>query len=105
MFQKDSFIHHVYFWLVNPDSSEDRDELVEGLKKLSSVTTIENMHVGVVAATSRAVVDSTYAVSLLLVFKNVTAQDSYQIDPIHLEFVATCKHLWSKVIVYDTIGL
>lgn len=105
MFQKDSFIHHVYFWLVNSGSNEDRNKLVEGLKKLSAVSTIENMHVGVAADTSRAVVDSTYAVSLLLVFKNVAAQDSYQVDPIHLEFVATCKHLWSKVIVYDTIGL
>jgi hypothetical protein len=40
---------------------------------------------------------------LLLTFKNDADQASYQIDPDHLAFVAECKSLWSKVIVYDSV--
>lgn len=105
MFEKNAFIHHVYFWLSNADSIADRNQLVEGLTKLSSVTTIQAAHIGLPAATNREVIDSTYSVSWLLIFKNKEAQDSYQTDPIHLKFVEECKHLWSKVVVYDTESL
>ena len=105
MLEKNIFIHHVYFWLKNPLSVEDRDNLIEGLKKLSTVTTIKNFHIGMPAATSREVIDSSYAISWLLLFNNKDDQDSYQIDPVHLKFVEDCKHLWSKVVVYDTIGI
>lgn len=105
MFEKNVFIHHVYFWLSNPESSADRNQLIEGLDKLSSVATIKSFHIGLPAATSREVIDSSYSVSWLLLFKNKEDQDSYQTDPIHLKFVEDCKHLWSKVVVYDTVGL
>jgi hypothetical protein len=105
IFEKDVFIHHVYFWLTNPESSQDRHQLIEGLNKLSLVTTIKTFHIGMPAATSREVIDSSYAVSWLLLFKSKADQDDYQIDPIHLKFVEECKHLWSKVIVYDTISI
>ena len=105
MFEKDAFIHHVYFWLANPQSTTDRDQLIEGLNKLSVVTTIKSFHIGLPANTSREVIDSSYSVSWLLVFKNKEDQDSYQVDPIHLNFVNTCKHLWSKVTVYDTVSV
>ena len=105
MLEKNIFIHHVYFWLKNPLSIEDRDSLVEGLKKLSSVTTIKNFHIGIPAATSREVIDSSYTISWLLLFNNKNDQDSYQTDPVHLKFVEDCKHLWRKVVVYDTIAI
>ena len=31
MTAKNMFIHHVYFWLKNPSSDEDRQKLIEGL--------------------------------------------------------------------------
>jgi hypothetical protein len=42
---ENKFIHHVYFWLKNADSKEDRSGLIEGLKKLSKVTTIKSFHI------------------------------------------------------------
>ena len=33
-------IHHVFFWLKNPDSKEDRDQLVAGVKTLSKIEVI-----------------------------------------------------------------
>lgn len=102
---KNLFVHHVYFWLKNPNSKEDLDKLVAGLKKLSAVKTIRQFHIGKAAGTSREVIDSSYAVSWLVLFDNKADQDSYQEDPIHKKFVEECASLWSKVIVYDSIDL
>jgi hypothetical protein len=96
------FVHHVFFWLNRP---EDREALVEGLKKLSKVKTIRQFHIGVPAATDRGVIDNSYAVSWMLVFDNAADQDSYQVDPDHLQFVKECSHLWNKVVVYDTVDV
>lgn len=102
---KNVFVHHVYFWLKNDGSTEDLDNLIAGLKKLSAVTTIRQFHIGKPAATSREVIDGSYAVSWLVLFDNKTDQDSYQTDPIHLQFVKECSPLWKKVIVYDSVDL
>ncbi len=97
------FIHHVYFWLKNEVSQADRDTLVAGLKKLSNAITIEQFHIGKPANTNREVIDSSYAVSWMLVFANEADQETYQTDPIHLKFIEECAHLWSKVVVYDAV--
>lgn len=97
------FLHHVYFWLKNPDSADDRERLITGLKKLSKVPTIKEFHIGRPAGTNRGVIDSSYAVSWLVLFDNAADQDSYQVDPIHLKFVDECSALWERVIVYDSI--
>ncbi len=100
---KNIFIHHVYFWLKEPGNASHKKLLIEGLKKLSSVTAIQRFHIGQPAKTSRDVIDSSYSVSWILIFKNATDQDSYQVDPIHLRFVEECKHLWNRVVVYDSV--
>ena len=100
---KNIFIHHVYFWLNDPSNNEDLNALIAGLKKLSAVTTIHQFHIGKPAATSREVIDGSYSVSWCLIFKNKEDQDSYQTDPIHLNFIKECAHLWSKVVVYDSV--
>jgi hypothetical protein len=102
---KKVFIHHVYFWLKNPGNADDRARLVEGLTKLSKVTTIKNFHIGKPANTSRGVIDTTYDISWYNEFANDEDQASYQTDPIHLKFVEECSHLWQKVIVYDSVDV
>lgn len=105
MIEKGVFIHHVYFWLNNPESKEDFDKLVAGLRKLSAVKTINSFHIGKPADTNRDVIDRSYSVSWMLLFKNKADQDSYQVDPIHLKFVEECKHLWKKVTVFDSVDV
>lgn len=97
------FVHHVYFWLKNEDSAEDRKKLLEGIKTLKDIDVIRTYHVGKPASTNRAVIDSSYAFSLLLIFDNLEDQEIYQVHPIHQKFVENNAHLWSKVIVYDSI--
>ncbi|MFT3748548.1 MAG: Dabb family protein [Agriterribacter sp.] len=105
MIEKGTFIHHVYFWLNNPESKEDFNQLAAGLKKLSAVKTIASFHIGKPADTNRDVIDRSYSLSWMLLFKNKADQDSYQVDPIHLKFVEECKHLWKKVVVYDSVDV
>lgn len=102
---ENKFIHHVYFWLKNTGSKEDRAKLVEGLQKLSKVKTIKTFHIGMPADTNRDVIDRSYAISWFVMFDNGADQASYQVDPIHLKFVEECSHLWSKVIVYDSVDV
>lgn len=99
-------VHKVFFWLKNPDSQEDRDALIKGLKTLANIETVRGLHVGVPASTEdRDVVDSSYQVSEMLLFDDVAGQDAYQVHPIHEKFVEDCSHLWSKVVVYDSVAV
>lgn len=103
--EKNLFVHHVYFWLKNPGSREDYNKLLEGLLELSKVSTIHMCHMGKPAETNREVIDRSYSVSWLTIFKNREEQEKYQVDPIHLKFVEQYSHLWSKVIVYDSVDV
>lgn len=104
MEKKYPIVHHVFFWLKNPDSKEDRDKLVAGVKTLSKIETVRDLRVGVVASTEkRDVVDNSWGVSELIFFSDLAGQATYQDHPIHLEFIKNCSHLWEKVIVYDAV--
>ncbi len=102
--QRPPLVHHVFFWLKNPSSTADRDKLVEGVKTLSKIETVKELHVGILASTEkRDVVDTSWAVSELMFFNDVQGQATYQQHPVHLEFIKNYGHLWEKVIVYDAI--
>lgn len=97
-------VHHVFFWLKNPDSKEDRAKLIAGVKSLSKIPTVKELRVGVVASTEkREVVDNSWAVSELMFFADLAGQEAYQTHPIHMEFIKNCSPLWDKVIVYDAV--
>jgi len=96
--------HHVFFWLKNPDSKEDRDKLVEGVRTLKKIPTVKELHVGILADTEkRDVVDASWQVSELMFFTDLAGQATYQNHPIHLDFIKNYGHLWAKVVVYDAM--
>lgn len=97
------FVHHVFFYLNESDAAHAQS-LVEGLQKLSKAAIIKQSHIGIPANTNRDVVDNAYDVSWLVFFNNAAEQDAYQTDPVHLQFVKECSHLWSKVVVYDCVN-
>lgn len=101
---KKQLVHHVFFWLKNPDSKADRDKLVEGVKTLAKIETIRKLHVGVLASTEkRDVVDTSWQVSELMFFDDEAGQKVYQDHPVHQAFIKNYGHLWAKVIVYDAM--
>lgn len=98
--------HTVFFWLKNPDSVEDRNKLIEGLKTLGQIEQVKAIHIGVPASTEqREVVVNSYQVSELLMFENVEDEKIYQSHPTHQAFVENCSHLWQKVEVYDSVAV
>lgn len=98
--------HHVFFWLKNPDSKEDLEKLLAGIRTLAKIETVRAMHVGVPASTEkRDVVETSYSASELLMFDDVEGQNAYQVHPIHQKFVQDCSSLWSKVVVYDSVAV
>jgi hypothetical protein len=99
-------VHHVFFWLKNPNSKEDLSKLIQGLKTLKKIESVRRIHIGVPASTElRDVVEAGYSASELLFFDDLQGQKKYQDHPIHLKFVQDCSHLWSKVIVYDSMDV
>jgi hypothetical protein len=101
--QKSAVIHHVFFWLKNPKSQEDRDKLIEGVKTLEKIESVRAIHVGIPADTpARPVVDASYSVTELIFFDDVAGQNTYQDHPVHKAFVENYGKLWKKVVVYDS---
>jgi hypothetical protein len=96
------FVHHVYFWLKAPGDAQAREALIAGLRTLTAVPEVLWSHIGLPAESERGVVDDSYSVSWLVFLADKAAEDRYQVDPIHLKFVADCSALWERVVVYDT---
>ena len=102
---KKQLTHQVFFWLKNPDSKEDLNRLIAGLKTLEKIETVKKLYIGVPASTEkREVVDASFSVSELMFFDSVEGQNVYQEHPIHKKFVEQCSGLWKKVVVYDSIS-
>ena len=94
--------HLALFWLARPDSAPDRTLLAEGLESLRAIPQVRSLEIGFPADTAdRDVVDASWGVSELMTFDSLEDEATYQTHPIHLAFIASCEHLWSRVVVYD----
>lgn len=103
---KKQLLHHVFFWLKNPNSKEDQQKLIEGLRTLAKIESIKKLHIGIPASTEkRDVVDSSYHVSELMFFDDLEGQNAYQVHPLHRKFVEQYSSLWEKVLVYDSMDV
>lgn len=96
------FVHHVLFWLKEPNNPQACAEFEAGLKKLLEIDLIVDKHIGKPAATNRDVIENTYTYSMIACFKNKADQDAYQPHPQHQEFIKNCEHLWNRVMVIDS---
>ncbi len=98
------FIHHVFFWLKDPESRSSRKKFEAALEELASIESIHMKHIGVPADTDRPVIDNSYHYSLLLGFRNKKDHDIYQEHPIHDQFREK-SDMWTKVLVYDSVDI
>ena len=95
--------HCVYFWLKPELTAAQRAEFRRGVETLKGIKCAEKVSVGVPAGTTkRPVIDRSYDVALIVECRDVAAEAAYQVDPIHLAFVENCKHLWTRVQIYDS---
>ncbi|MEJ2162438.1 MAG: Dabb family protein [Robiginitalea sp.] len=101
-----SFTHVVYFWLNNPDDPDQRQQFETSLRKLfrNSLYTKTNF-LGSPPKATREVVDDTFTYAMMVTFESASAQDAYQKEQAHLDFIAEAGHLLKKYVVYDAVGL
>ena len=99
------FIHHVFFWLKEPENQEVRQKFEKALNKLGGIEAISMLHIGTPADNNRDIIDNTYHYSLLMGFKSRKDHDIYQEHPIHDDFRNNYNDLWEKVLVYDSVDI
>jgi len=102
---KGKIVHSVYFWLNDPLNQDDVKTFETAIKKLMKNTQFANhMHLGKPAATEkREVIDNSYNYCLIFTFDTYKDQRIYQDEPAHLIFIGEAKHLWKKVLVFDSL--
>ena len=96
------FVHVVNFYLKPGLSAEDIKKFEDGVSSLGDIEAIQVFNLGKPASTDRPVIDRSYTYCELTVFKNKEDHDIYQEHPIHKAFVENCKHLWEKVVIFDS---
>jgi hypothetical protein len=96
------FSHVVIFW-AKPEVPDAAEQLLAGAEKyLRPIPGVLSFHVGRMSSSTRPVVDQSYQVALNLIFPSKTAEQEYQVHPLHIEFVEKVfKPCCSKAIVYD----
>lgn len=102
-----AFVHHVFFWLKNPENTAEHNQLLAALRGLQEIKEIRLAHLGSPSVNDfdRPVTDATYSFSVLLLFASKADEEAYLVHPLHKAFIDNNKHLWSKVVVYDSLGI
>ena len=95
--------HHVLFWVKEYTTEAQKKAFKASLETLSGVETVKSIHVGVPSSISRAVVDTTYTFSLVLLFEDMAGHDVYQVHPLHKAFLDEFRERFEKVVIYDSI--
>ena len=93
--------HHVLFWLKADTTTEQKTAFRAGLESLQGVETIKSMYIGTPAPIERAVVDTSYTFSLVIIFDDLAGHDVYQVHPVHKAFLDEFRELFEKVVIYD----
>ena len=95
-------VHIVLFWLKKDLSKDDLIIFEKEVSSLENISSVEHLYVGQPAGTTkRPVIDDSYDFCLTVVLNDIAAHDAYQEDPIHLEFIKNCSHMWEKEKIYD----
>lgn len=95
--------HHVLFWVKDTITDAQKKAFKASLETLAGVETVKSIHVGVPSSISRAVVDTTYTFSLVLMFEDLAGHDVYQVHPLHKAFLEEFRETFEIVVIYDSI--
>ena len=96
-------VHAVYFWLKPELTEVQRAAFRRGVESLTAIKSVEQAYIGPPARTpKRPVIDDSYSLALIVLCRDVVAQDAYQVDPIHLKFVEEFSSFWTRVQIYDS---
>ena len=95
-------VHSVYFWLRDGLSEEEKGRFYKGLLELKNIPSVVDLYVGIPAKTQkRQILDDSYTYAVVVIFQDIAGHDSYQVHPVHQEFLRNFSSYWERVIVYD----
>jgi hypothetical protein len=94
-------VHTVFFWLKKELSEEQRKAFFKGVETLKNVQPHVKILTGTPSSTNRPIIDTSYDYGLTCIFESMEDHDTYQIDPVHLEFIKNHAEDWEKVTIYD----
>ena len=96
-------LHTVLFWLKKELTERDFALFEQKVLEFKKISPVKQLFLGRPASTpKRPVIDDSYHYCLTVVLEDITAHNAYQEDPIHLEFIKECSHMWEKVKIYDS---
>lgn len=97
------FVHTVVFYLQSDLAETQKEEFRnEGLESLRAIQSVQQLYVGAPAAIPpRPVVDLSFSFAITVLFSDVAGHNAYQVDPLHLAFLARFKAYWTRVQIYD----
>ncbi|MBP3943500.1 Dabb family protein [Sphingobacteriaceae bacterium WQ 2009] len=101
---KETIAHYVLFWLRPDLSAQEVASFTGFFEELNKIPSKLSLSYGPAAKTNpRDVVDNTFSYNLLVEFKDLTDLGIYEVHPIHLNAIEKYKHLWTKVVVHDSV--
>lgn len=101
---REQFLHHVFFWLNEPENPAARQEFLTALRKMEAIPTVRHSYIGAPAGTPRDVVDNSWTFYWLVTFDDRKGWEVYNDHPLHDEFRKKAG-LWKRVQVYDTLAV
>jgi len=97
-------VHVVVCWLKTPGDENQRQRLIDVTHTFKAIPGVIGVAAGRTLPSTRPVVDTTFDVGLVILFRDKDAMTAYLENPIHKKALAeTLKPLVAKQIVYDIV--
>jgi hypothetical protein len=94
--------HVVVCWLKEAGNAEQRAVLIRESQKFMEIPGVVDVVAGEVMPSQRAVVDSTFDVAVVILFKSAAALEAYSAHPVHRQAVKEhLNPLVAKLLIYD----
>lgn len=94
--------HVVLCWLKEPGKAEARQQIIDASRSFASIPGVISVKAGASIPSSRAIVDDSFDVGILLAFRDEQAMQAYLAHPDHKKAVRKIiRPLVEKIVVYD----
>jgi hypothetical protein len=93
--------HVVVFW-TDKSNTAARTQLLQGVQLLGRIPGVLEFRTGAPVPSPRGVVDDSFTTAISMTFADQAAADTYQVHPIHQQFIAEyVKPHVKRLVVYD----
>ena len=96
--------HVVVVWLKTPGNEGARAQLIEASKRFEEIPGVLRVTAGRPLPSTRPVVDSSFDVAVMILFRDRQAMNDYEVHPLHAQAVEEIlKPLAGRVLIYDAV--